>query len=204
LRADGVVGPITAKALGFTQYTSLQRMAVGAAQLASVITGSLARLVPAPNAEPDLAYSALVALAVQADVMRRALGVLGTIPGTAGAVRELDQIAAGLQQKLASAQVQRFAANTVQQVQAYADSMHGRLLALSRQLQALAKPQQARPGTPDSSVLKLFVLQAKLLAMHAQIMGSPKAVQSQSDAADEVLKIAAACCRASNSSERSR
>src|SRR6478672_10355650 len=37
LRADGVVGPITAKALGFTHYTSLQRIGAGAAQLASVI-----------------------------------------------------------------------------------------------------------------------------------------------------------------------
>lgn len=204
LKPDGIVGPITARSLGFTHYTSLQRMGMGAMQLASTITGSLARLIPAPHSEPDLAYSALVALAVQADVMRRTVGVLGGLPGLDGMAGELEQIARGVQQRLASAQSQRFLANSAKQAQDYAQSAHGRLMLLSQQLRRQAQ-QQATPGSPLANVAQAAIRQAELLAHQAELLraltalgngpfgglGAIGGLQHQ-DPADGLLKIAAA------------
>jgi len=196
LRADGVVGPLTAKALGFQQYTSLQRMGQGAMELASVITGSLARLVPAPHSEPDPAYDILIALVVQAEAMRMAVV---TIPGSANAKRELDQIVASLQRQLENMRTQQLLAGAVQ---GFVDAMSvfNRLATLSRQLQALAKAQPLKPGSPQSSVLELLLMQSRLLSMHAQVLMGMQGMtmQRQAEAANKVLGFAATVFKTAN------
>lgn len=196
LRADGVVGPITAKALGFTQYTSLQRLGAGAMQLAGVITGSLARLLPSPHVEPDPTHGMLAALAVHASVMRRAFAMLGGIPGASGAMGEIDQIVAALEQKLATARLQAFVGSSRTMAEAYANSTQGRLLALSRQLQALAR-QQAPSAATASSFGAFMVEHAKLMALHAQAMRAMQALSGPPppQVADELLGIAAKVVR---------
>lgn len=196
LKADGVVGPLTAKALGFTQYTSMQRLGAGAMQLASVITGSLARLVPAPHSEPDPAYDIVMGLAVQADVMRM---VLVAIPGSANAKRELDQIVAGLQRQLEGMRTQQFLTGAAH---GFVDAMSilGRLATLSRQLQALAKAQHAKPGSPQGPVLDLLVLQSQMLSLHTQVLMGLQAMtmQRQAEAANKVLGFAATVFKTAN------
>lgn len=199
LRADGVVGPVTAKVLGFTQYTSLKRMAGGAIQLASVITGSIARLLPSPHVEPDPTHSMLAALAVHASVMRRAFSLLGTIPGAAGPMGELDQLARRLEEKLDAARFQAFVGSSRTVAEAYAASTQMQLLTLSRQLHALAKRNLPGAGAPSS--LGLFAgEQAKLMALHAQAMKAMLALSGPQppQLADELLRIAADVAKAAN------
>jgi peptidoglycan hydrolase-like protein with peptidoglycan-binding domain len=191
LKADGVVGPLTAKALGFSHYMSLQRMGQGAMQLASVITGSLARMIPAPHVQPDPDYNALVALAVHADVLHRVLGALGTIPGATGVLQDVNQVVGQLQTQLAIAKALHLGNRSLAQVKAQQESLHGQLLALSRKLQSLAAPKQATLSAAEKSMLQLLVMQTQMLAMHGQIMRAVLAAQPHADPADEYLKIAA-------------
>lgn len=199
LRADGVVGPITAKALGFTRYTSLQRMAGGALQLASVITGSIARLLPSPHADPDPTQGMLVALAVQAAVLRRAFALLGTLPGAAGPMLEIEQLAKGLEDKLAAARFKALVGSTRTMAEAYAASAQVRLLALSGQLHTLAKRNLPGAGAP-SSFGAFAVEHARLLALHTKAMRALQAGSAPQppQLADELLKIAADVARTAN------
>jgi peptidoglycan hydrolase-like protein with peptidoglycan-binding domain len=190
LRADGVVGPITAKALGFTHYTSLQRIGAGAAQLASVIGGSLARLVPSAHSEPDPAYDVLMAMTVQADVMRQ---VVAGLTGATTARLELERIVAGLKRQLEGMRNQAF---LVGAIHAFADAlqMHNRLVALASQLQAIVRQQGARPGAaPERAVLEMLSMQTRLLAAQAAAFTGMQGMtmQRQVQAANEVLQIAA-------------
>lgn len=199
LRADGVVGPITAKALGFSQYTSLKRMAGGALQLAAVITGSIARLLPSPHAEPDPTHSMLAALAVHASVMRRAFGLLGTLPGAAGPMGELDQLARGLEEKLATARFQAFVGSSRTMAEAYAASTQMQLLTLSGQLHALAKRQLPANAAP-SPLVAFAVQHAQLIALHAHAMKAMQALSGPQppQLADELLRIAADVAKTAN------
>ncbi|MEO7938643.1 MAG: peptidoglycan-binding protein [Burkholderiaceae bacterium] len=198
LKADGVVGPVTAKAMGFTNYTTLRRMRQGAMELASVITGSLARLIPAPQDEPDPNYSALVALSVHADVLHRVLKVLGTIPGATEVMAELDKVIRDLQMQLHMAKGS-MANGIFAHLKAQQDSLHGRLLALSRKLHALAMPSQATLGEGGKSGLRLVGMQMQMLNMHGHMLSNFGAARSHADPADELLKIAANILRTANS-----
>jgi peptidoglycan hydrolase-like protein with peptidoglycan-binding domain len=193
LKVDGVVGPLTAKALGFTQYTSLQRLGAGAMQLASVITGSLARLVPTPHAEPDPAYDILMALAVQADAMRK---VVVLVPGSGNAKREIEQLLASLQRQLESARSPSPVAGAAQGL-IDAMSVLNRLGTLSRQLQALAGTHPPAPGSPERAVLDMLVLQSRMLTMQSQALMGLQAMtmQRQAEAANKVLEFAASVFR---------
>ncbi len=191
LKADGVVGPLTAKALGFQQYTSLQRMGQGAMQLASVITGSLARMIPAPHVQPDPDYNALMALAVHADVLHRALGALGTIPGATGVLQDVNQVVSQVQTQLTIAKALQQANRSLAQVKAQQESLHGQLLALSRKLHSLAAPKQATLSASEKSMLQVLVMQTQMLALHGQMMRAVMAARPHADPADEYLKIAA-------------
>lgn len=197
LRADGVVGPLTAKALGFTQYTSLQRLGTGAMQLASTITGSLARLVPAPHSDSDPAYDILMALTVQADAMRM---MVMAIPAAAGARLELDQIVASLKRQLEGMRSQAFLVGAAQAM-IDAVQVQNRLAALSQQLQGLARSQAGGPGAASqNAVLEILAMQSQMLTMHAQALMGLQAMtmQRQAQAANEVLKIAATVLQAAN------
>lgn len=198
LRDDGIVGPLTAKALGFSHYTSLRRMGQGALQLASAITGSLAHMIPAPHAEPDPDYNALVALAVHADVMRRVLATLGTIPGASGVMLELNQLVGQLQSQLVMAKALRSIGNSIAQSKAQQESLHGRLLALSRKLQTLATPQQANMGSLGKSLGEAMGSQMQALSKHGQLVRGIMGTQPNTDPADEFLKIAADVAKSAN------
>ncbi len=199
LRVDQIVGPITARALGFTGYTTPKRIAQGAQQLAAAVaapvTAWIARLVPAPQKDPDPIYNSLLALVVHADVMHRAAAVLGTLPGASGAASELSRIVAGLQGRLTGWSAQNMLAEFVQRQQAYADSVHGRLMALSQQLQALAQRPQPGRQSDLTAMVQLLVLQTQMLAAHARIRRVLQDPASHTEPADEMLKIAANVAR---------
>ncbi len=196
LRADGVVGPITAKALGFTHYTSLQRMAAGAMELASVVTGSIARWVPPPHAELNPTYNMLAALAVHASVMRRTFAALGGIPGVAGPMQEVDRIAAALERQLAMSKANAMLDSMRVSARAHADSTHAQLSKLSKQLHVLAGKLRPTPNT-QSPLAELALLQARLLNAHLLGMQALSNVHGQADA-DELLRIAAQVVKATN------
>lgn len=190
LRADGIVGPITAKALGFAQYTSLQRLGTGAMQLASAITGSLARLVPSPHSEPDPAYDILIALATHAEVMR---AMVAPLPAAASARLELEQIVASLKRQLEGMRTQPLLTGPLQAM-ADAVQVQLRLLALSQQLQTIARQQAGKPGlAPQSTLLEMLATQSQMLAAHAAALVGLQAMamNRQVEAANEVLQIAA-------------
>lgn len=199
LKVDGVVGPVTAKALGFSHYTSLRRIRQGTLQLAGVITGTLARLVPPPHQEPTPTYDALMALLCHADAMQR---LANAVADKTGLARNLQKILMDLETKLGKAVSHQYWEEVDPQNVAYAESVHSQLKRLSENFRIAAT--QWAPGTSYWDKVDAIRAQDDALKAMAPLLRALQAPNpaAHADPGDELLKIAASVVKATNDALR--